>query len=392
MKKIALVAVIAFCAVMVVFAAGGRQAAPVDHGPFPGVIAIVTSSRLQNIEEYQSAQWLVNRYGHGRIWHLSWPSLFMQEQAQMVAILELIAANPDVRALVINQAVPGTNRAVGRLRETRPDIFIVYATPQEDPVEIARSADLILRVDDFEMGPAIARQAHAQGAQAIVHYSFPRHTSQAFIAGRRDAMRNEALRLGMVFRDVTAPDPMGPAGMPATQQFILEDVPRQVAALGRNTAFFGTNCGMQIPMIRQVVDFGAIYPQPCCPSPFHGFPTALGIPATDDIPSTVDNIRRAVATAGATGRLSTWPVPAAMMFTVAGVEYAIRVINGQAPRNVRDPSPAVQAEVNRVLTEVMNDYVRELLGTTVELGIRSFETGGQTLHNQKLIMIGHLTF
>ena len=78
------------------------------------------------------------------------------------------------------------------------------------------------------------------------------------------------------------------------------------------------------------------------------------------------------------------------MFTVAGTEYAIRVLNGQAPRDVR--APGNQVEANRILTEVMNAYVRELLGTTVELGIRSFETGGQTLHNQKLIMIGHLTF
>ena len=93
-----------------------------------------------------------------------------------------------------------------------------------------------------------------------------------------------------------------------------------------------------------------------------------------------------------TGRLSTWPVPASMMFTVGGAEYAVRVLNGQAPRNLRDTSAAVQTEVNRNLREVMNAYVQELLGTTVDLGITDSQFSGVTYPNQKLILIGHLTF
>ena len=233
-------------------------AAVADVGPFPGIIAIVTNDTSQNEEEFRSAEWLVDKYGPDKIWHLTWPTMFMQEQEQMITILQRIAANSDVRALIINQSVPGTTPAVDRLRETRPDIFIVYCAPQEDPVDITRRADLILRNDDFGMGPAIARQAHSQGAQHIVHYSFPRHMSQVFIAGRRDAMREEALRLGLQFHDVTAPDPMGDAGIPGTQQFILEDIPRQVARFGENAAFFGTNCAMQTPMLLRVFEGRAI--------------------------------------------------------------------------------------------------------------------------------------
>ena len=377
--------IIALVLATIVALTGCKRPAPAATatGPFPGKIAVVTNDVSQNEEEFRSAEHLVRKYGADKITHVTWPANFMAEQEQMITILQRIAADTDVRALVINQAVPNTNAAVDRLKETRPDIWIVYVNPQENPVDVSRRANLILRTDDFAMGPAIARQAHEQGAKVFVHYSFPRHMAQVFIAGRRDRIRDEALRLGLEFHDATAPDPTGDAGVTGTQQYILEDVPRQVARFGKDTAFFGTNCAMQIPMIRAIVDHGAIYPQPCCPSPFHGFPSALGIPTTPDIPPVVEATRRAIAAAGMTGRLSTWPIPAGMMFTVAGAEYAIKVLNGQVPRDIINEA---------VLIEVANDYVRALLGETVSMGVQSYVEAGTTYQNTKLVLVGYLTY
>ena len=40
-----------------------------------------------------------------------------------------------------------------------------------------------------------------------------------------------------------------PTAMPSpAQQFITEDVPRQIATYGKDTAFFSTNCAMQEPL------------------------------------------------------------------------------------------------------------------------------------------------
>ncbi|HCX78922.1 MAG TPA: hypothetical protein DG577_05900, partial [Firmicutes bacterium] len=50
-------------------------------------------------------------------------------------------------------------------------------------------------------------------------------------------------------------------GVSGAQQFILEDVPRQIEQYGKDTAFFSTNCSMQEPLIRSVLEGGAIYPQ-----------------------------------------------------------------------------------------------------------------------------------
>ena len=81
----------------------------------------------------------------------------------------------------------------------------------------------------------------------------------------------------MKFVDATAPDPTGDAGVPGAQQFILEDVPRKIAEYGKDTNFFSTNCAMQEPLIKASLEGGAIYAQQCCPSPYHGYPGALGI-------------------------------------------------------------------------------------------------------------------
>ncbi len=75
---------------------------------------------------------------------------------------------------------------------------------------------------------------------------------------------------------------------------------------------------MQVPLISAALDEGAIYPQPCCPSPYHGFPSALGIEIPEDkkgdVQFAIDQITAEVAERGGTGRFSTWPVPVAMMF------------------------------------------------------------------------------
>ena len=55
-----------------------------------------------------------------------------------------------------------------------------------------------------------------------------------------------------------------------------------------------------------------------------------------------------------TGRLSTWPVPVAMMGTVAGTEYAFKVINGEVPFDKLDV---------KVLEQCMSDYAKVAVET-----------------------------
>lgn len=154
-----------------------------------GKVAIITNTLSQNEEEYRSAELMVEKYGD-RIVHELWPDNFMAEQEQMVSIVTKIASNPDIKGLIINQAVPGTNAAVDKLLETRDDMFIVYCTPQENPPDVATRANLILQPDELKMGDNIPVQAKKLGAKTIVHYSFPRHMSQVLLSSRRALMKD----------------------------------------------------------------------------------------------------------------------------------------------------------------------------------------------------------
>ncbi|MBN4069376.1 DUF3798 domain-containing protein [bacterium AH-315-G05] len=118
----------------------------------------------------------------------------------------------------------------------------------------------------------------------------------------------------------------------------MEDVPRSIAEFGKDTAFFGTNCAMMEPMIKQVIEFGGIFPVQCCPSPYHALPSALGIEIPEDkkgdLEFILDEIGKKVAEGGATGRVATWPVPVNMMYIEAGVLYAKAYLEGETDGKV----------------------------------------------------------
>jgi len=354
-----------------------------SDGPFPGKIAIITNTVSQNEEEFRSAEQLQKKYGADKIVHETWPDNFSTEQEQMVTIVSKLAADPQIKALIINQAVPGTNNAVDKLLETRKDMFIVYVNPQDNPADVATRANLILMPNDLAMGPVMVEQAAAQGAKVFVHYSFPRHMGQVMLSGRRDLIKAECAKLGIEFVDATAPDPTSDVGMAGAQQFILEDVPKMIAQYGKDTAFFSTNCGMQIPLIKATVEQGGIYPQPCCPSPFHGFPAALGLEATDvsNVQGTIDAINAKMTEYNMGGRTSTWPVPAAMMSTVASTEYAIQWINGKVAKEGIDDT---------ALATCMKEYAKGF--ADVDMDISNYEENGVTFANYKLFLMGYLTF
>jgi len=373
---------------------------PVQTDIFPGKIAIVTNDVSQSEEEFRSAEALVAKYGEDKIIHRTWPANFVQEGEQMITIVQAIAENPDVRALIINQAVVGTNAAVDKLLEIRDDIFIVYCSPAETPADVAARANLLLNTNDLLRGVSIVEQAVAMGADTVAHYSFPRHMGVVMLAARRDIMRDTCARLGVNFVELPAPDPTGPDGIPGTQQFILEDVPRQVEELGPNTAFFATNCAMQIPLQTQVIATGAIYPEPCCPSPYHAFPAVLGIAdkvfdgsnmvAGEDkgrqraVGEVVAEIRAELASRGVAGRLATWPFPASMLWTNAGVEYAISWLNGDAPQG---------REINYdLLLNHMNAYIYDLTGLTYDVELNPYSVQGRSFQNYVLGIVESLVF
>lgn len=324
----------------------------------PFKIGIMTGTVAQGEDEYRGGQRMVARYGD-RIKHVTYPDNFMVEQETTIAQILNLAADPAVKAIVVEQAVPGTIAAIKKVREQRPDVIFLLGNPHEDPELAAQYANVAVIPDDLKRGDTIIDEAYEMGAKTFVHYSFARHMAQELLSRRMKIMEERCKSHGMKFVYVGAPDPMLDQGLPGTQKFVLEDVPREVALYGKDTAFFSTNCGMQEPLIRAVVETGAIFPEPCCPSPTHGFPGALGVAIDPASAGDMKKIREAVSAEIAkhneTGRLGTWPVSVGMVAVEALTELGIKAVQGTV--KVDDPI-ALKAELEKAAgtTVMMQPY------------------------------------
>lgn len=344
-------------------------------------IGIMTGTVSQGEEEYRAAEKMKEKYGDQIILQ-TYPDNFMKEQETTIANVMSMASDPDVKAIIVVQAIPGTSAAIDKVREMRDDILFIAGVPGEDPDMIASKADVVFQADELGMGTSIIEQAEKMGAKNFVHYSFPRHMSYQLLAMRRDIFRETCEAKGINFIDATAPDPTGDAGVPGAQQFILEDVPRKVKELGPETAFFSTNCSMQEPLIKSVLEQGALYPQQCCPSPYHGYPGALGIEIPDDkkgdVDYVVEQISAKIAEKGGTGKFSTWPVPVNMLFVEGGVEYARAYVEGEITEKVDE------AKLEEIFTE--------LAGNPIDLTTFTNESTGNEFKNFFMFLSDYITF
>ena len=304
----------------------GEKAASADYK-----IGIITGTVSQGEEEYQAAQNLKAKYGD-KVVTATYPDNFSTETEQTIATVTNMAADPDVKAIVFVQAVPGAAAAINKVKETRDDILFVTGVCAEDPAVIAAAADICMLVDEISMGNTIIEQAAKQGAKTFVHVSFERHLGYATIAARQALFKENCARLGLEYVEATAPDPTGDAGVTGAQAWITENIKVYVDKYGKDTAFFSTNCSLQVPLIQQCAELGAVYPQQCCPSPYHGYPSAFNISTEGhegDVPYMLDQITAKVAEYGNTGRMSTWEVPVNMVMIEAGFNYAEKWIKGE---------------------------------------------------------------
>lgn len=310
-------------------------------------IAIYTGTVSQNEEEFRSMEIADKKYP-GLIVSQTYPDFFTKEQETLISNAVGLVSDPEVKVLIMNQAVQGASAAFDKVREARPDVLILAYLPAETDI-ISTKADVAINGDELAMGYTIPAQAKKLGAKTFVHYSFPRHMSYPLLAQRREIFKTECERLGMKFVDATAPDPTGDGGPPAAQQFITEDIPRKVAEYGKDTNFFSTNCAMQEPLIKTSIEQGAICAQQCCPSPFHGYPGALGISIPEgksgDSKYMVEQIKAKLAEHGVSGRFSSYAFPIGMVSTAALVEYGIMYCEGKL-KDKNDPEALKECYAN----------------------------------------------
>ena len=338
MKRLALV-VLAFG--ILVFASCSRQQAAPAAATYH--IGIVTGTVSQSEDDLRGAEELIKRYGAvatgGIIQHVTYPDSFMAQQETTINQITTLASDPLMKAIVMNQAVPGAAEAFRRVKETRPDILLFTGNPHEDPLVIANVADMSVNPDFISRGYTIIWAAKQLGADTFVHISFPRHMSYESLGLRRQIFEEACNDLGIRFVFITAPDPTSDVGIAGAQQYIMEQTPAWINQYGQNAAFFCTNDAHTEPLLRQLFIYGGMFIEADLPSPLMGYPGALGIDLSaeaGDFQAILKKVEEAVVERGGAGRFGTWAYSCGYVMTAGLGEFAKRILDGNAQLDSRD--------------------------------------------------------
>ena len=297
-------------------------------------IGIVTGSVSQSEDDRRGAEAVQAKYGEDVVKLAIYPDNFTEELETTIQTIVNFADDPLMKAIIVNQAVPGTTEAFRQIKERRPDILCFAGESHEDLPEIGSAADLVVNNDFVARGYLMIRTAHELGADTFVHISFPRHMSYETMSRRVAIMQEACKEFGMTFVLETAPDPtMSDVGTAGAQAYILEHAPEWIEKYGKNSAFFCTNDAHTEPLLKQLLAYGGYFVEADLPSPLMGYPGALGLDFTEaggDFEKILKTVEDAIVEKGGAGRFGTWAYSYGYTVSAGLAEHAINVINGES--------------------------------------------------------------
>ena len=299
-------------------------------------IGIVTGSVSQSEDDRRGAEAFQAKYGEENVTLAIYPDNFTEEQETTIQTIVNLSDDPLMKAIIVNQAVPGTTEAFRRIKESRPDIICIAGESHEDLPEIGSAADLVVNNDFVARGYLMIRTAHELGCDTFVHISFPRHMSYETMSRRVAIMKEACNEFGMKFEMETAPDPTTDVGVPGAQAYILEHVPEWIDKYGTNSAYFCTNDAHTEPLLKKLLELGGYFIEADLPSPLMGYPGALGIDLTEeagDFEKILAKVESAVVEKGGAGRFGTWAYSYGYTVSAGLAEHARNVILGTSELN-----------------------------------------------------------
>lgn len=310
-------------------------------------IGIVTGSFSQSEDDRRGAEAFQEKYGEDIVTLAIYPDNFTEELETTTQIIVGLADDPEMKAIIVNQAVDGTTEAFRRIHEKRPDIICIAGEAYEDFSDIGESADLVVNYDFISRGYLIIRTAHELGCDTFVHVSFPRHLEYESVSRQVAIMRAACEEFGMNFAMEEAPDPTTEVGVPGAQSYILEHAPEWVEKYGQNSAYFCTNDAHTEPLIKSLLEYGGYFIEADLPSPLMGYPGALDLDLTGgsvDFKEITAEVEEAVVAAGGAGRFGTWTYSYGYTVSAALAEHARNVLLGESElHSIEDLSRAYEA-------------------------------------------------
>ncbi len=296
-------------------------------------IGIVTGSVSQSEDDRRGAEAFQAKYGEDVVKLAIYPDNFTEELETTIQTIVNLSDDPLMKAIIVNQAIPGTTEAFRQIKERRPDIICIAGESHEDLPEIGSAADLVVNNDFVARGYLMIRTAHELGCDTFVHISFPRHLSYETMSRRVAIMKEACNEFGMKFEMETAPDPTTDVGVPGAQAYILEHVPEWIDKYGTNSAYFCTNDAHTEPLLKQLLEYGGYFIEADLPSPLMGYPGALGLDLTEeagDFSKILAKVESAVVEKGGEGRFGTWAYSYGYTVSAGLAEHARNVILGES--------------------------------------------------------------
>ena len=95
-------------------------------------IGIVTGSVSQSEDDRRGAEAFQAKYGEENVTLAIYPDNFTEEQETTIQTIVNLSDDPKMKAIIVNQAVPGTTEAFRRIKESRPDIICIAGDSHED--------------------------------------------------------------------------------------------------------------------------------------------------------------------------------------------------------------------------------------------------------------------
>lgn len=358
-KLICTILILAFAASLVACNTGGNTApnpaAPPANAPeAPAAnggsqsndyhIGIVTLGYDQSEDEIRGAEALVAQYGSvdkgGKIKHIVLPANFAEEQETVITSIAGLADDPLMKAVIVNQGIPGTAAGFQKIRDAgRDDMILLTQMPQDDSNVISKVADVVVNSNDFGRGYYDIVRAKDMGATTFVHMSFPRHMSVETLSRRRNLFEEACKDLGIKFEFVTVPDPASEVGVPGAQQAVYDMMPRLIDQYGKDTVYFTTNTALHEPIIKRVAELGGMFLNQDDMSPNCGYPGALGLDLSaqmGDWWAMTQEIEKVIVEKGQSGRMGTWAYSFLYCGTTGLYELAVQMIEGKGTGNIQN--------------------------------------------------------
>ena len=79
-------------------------------------------------------------YGEDMVKLAIYPDNFTEELETTIQTIVNLSDDPQMKAIIVNQSVPGTTEAFRKIKESRPDILCIAGESHEDLPEIGSAA------------------------------------------------------------------------------------------------------------------------------------------------------------------------------------------------------------------------------------------------------------